>query len=130
MSLITSNDIVDIEQLSKQGNSVDQIRKLTGRSNASVVSILSGRHALQVNGRLKTKKSVHLQTREAIASIVGEKSDTNVGRGNQFLPTPQQIDAACLAIREAWTDAERYTRHGFASQTEQEITPPSHEDRE
>lgn len=110
MGLITSTDIADIEQLSRQGKSVEQIRKLTGRSNASVVSILSGQHALQVNGRLETKKSVHQRTREAIASIVGKKSESKVGRGGQFLPTPQQIDAACLAIREAWTDAERYSR--------------------
>jgi hypothetical protein len=110
MSLITMNDIADIEQLCQQGNSVEQIQKMTGRSHASVVSVLGGQHALQAGARLKTKKSIHLRTREAIALIVGEKTDRHVGRENQFLPTPQQIDAACQVIREAWTDAERYSR--------------------
>lgn len=124
------NDIADIEQLSQQGNSVEQIRKLTGRSHASVVSVLDGQHALQLSAKLKTKKSVHLRTREAIALIVGEKTDHHAGRGNQFLPTPQQIDAACLAIREAWTDAERYSRYGSAAPIGQEKKFPSQDDRE
>jgi hypothetical protein len=130
MSLITMKDIADIEQLSQQGNSVEQIQKLTGRSHASVVSVLGGQHTLQVSARLKTKKSIHLRTREAIALIVGEKKDHHAGRGNQFLPTPQQIDAACLAIREAWTESERYSRYGSTAPIGQDTKSPSQEDRE
>jgi predicted polyphosphate/ATP-dependent NAD kinase len=122
MSTITTVDIADIERLSLEGNSVEQIQQLTGRSNGSIVSILDGQHILQTRAKHKTKKALLLKARKAIIAIVGDKDKINAGDGKSFLPTPQQIQAACEAIRETWTDAERYSRHDFTP-TAQEMPP-------
>lgn len=111
MSAITRADIADIEQLNIDGSSIEEIRSLTGRSQEMVASVIRGQHILQTDTKPETKQELLIKSRKAIVAIVGEKAKTHIGRNNSFLPTPEQIEAACQAIRETWSDSERYCRH-------------------
>jgi hypothetical protein len=130
MSAITLTDVADIEQLNSDGNSIAEIKRLTGRSSDIVASILRGQHRLQIQSNNDSKKALRHKARKAIVAIVGEKSGKNIRQGEGFLPTPQQITAACQAIRETWSDSERYSRYGCTLQSGQELAFPSPEDRE
>jgi hypothetical protein len=112
MGAITQDIITDIERLDLEGNSIDRICSFTGRSTGVVDQIIRGQHLLQAPQKPSTKKALMHKSHAAIVAIVGERTKAYVGRGQSFLPTPQQIEEACLAIRETWSEAEHYNRRG------------------
>jgi hypothetical protein len=110
MNAITQVAVDIIEQLKLEGCSNEQIGRFTGRSQATVAAVLDGRHSSQSVVPPTTRNARRHESRRAVAAIVGERTSSDMRRGVRFLPTPQQIEDSCRAIRETWSEAEFFSR--------------------
>jgi hypothetical protein len=112
MSDVTRETITEIEQLADNGISKTEISKLVGKSLRIVRLILSGEHQLQVDFKRPSRAALIRRSRDAVIAVVGERTvlQRYKGRTISFVPTPEQIEAACLAIRETWADTDYQKR--------------------
>jgi hypothetical protein len=110
MNLVTLGLIAEIEQLHQEGISRNDIGQILGQEPAAIGKILLGQHKLQIGAAPISRTIRRCKTQAAVVAIVGERANHGMGQGNQFMPTPLQIESACQAIRERWSEEERFKR--------------------
>ena len=81
-----------------------------------VALILAGHHSSEISRRVSSS----LPTIRRVAAEVG----INISQAWPADPTPEEIAAACAAIRETWTEAERLRRLAVPDRVE--WAPPTY----
>ena len=105
---MTLEIIAEVEQLANNGTNEGEISKLVGLSVRRIRKILRGDHSLQTGVTTPSRAELTRKSRAAVVAVVGERQTGGQfnGRAVKFLPTPDQIEAACRAIRTTWADTD------------------------